>query len=675
MSKQMFYTTLGNKFNNPNALYVELVFDQTPIFTKSIAPLLYDKKFAYGIRLDDGLYKAFTNVFAVLYGGIPDEQNNFHAGIRSTDGCGNDVVWAGDFAMPTNSVTAHDEQQEARIRWSTLKFARDFGFGVMYHGHETPMLDNIIPTYTVVNDVKVVSAWKDTYDTWTKVYDAIRLDLKNAKSLLLQQLEFIPLVATVPGGHDEIRSCEKDDGILRAPCFEEGFWTVTGRSSGQKIGATVKSMPMHPGLNVNTITNQWFEEGNFFPVPYHYSDATAEGERLQDIKDGITEMSTAQGNYAKCFFTHDIVYNQTVGGMTITAFKELMTWIDTNYGKTSGKDEVWFASVQSVLEYVWCRLNTTINQYDEDNRIILEIIPPQSPLIGGERRAMRRPALTFKLNSNIPVRTINIHNIDKFSQNVLNNTSGIINVEWSKEHYAAAERMVTKLESTQSATDKIYAQTLTNLISIPSKKDALQARINNVVIITQTIWYFDFGRISSPNYSAGHPYNLIGTTSASGSAIPTDSQFTNLFKSTTGGTTMVLTVGANFTQNEAANSTGNDSGYFVDKALKDYITTASGLSGIITLSGLNNNKKYDFEMLPNRHSVTSSTKYTIYNHPTTPTFSENQTKACRVGETNGNFSEPALINNAIPLNGILYLKVEGATTVGYLNAMKITEHD
>lgn len=677
MSKQMFYTTLGSKFNNPNALYVELVFDQTPEFTKSIAPLLYDKKFSFGIRLDDGLYKAFTNVFSVLYGnGIPDEQNNTHTGIRSTDGCGNDVVWAGDFAMPTNSQTAHADDQTAKIRWSTLKFARDFGFGVMYHGHETPLLDNIIPTYTVVNDVKVVSAWKPGYADWDAVYNAIRLDMQNAKTLIQTNLGFTPLIATVPSGHDEIRSCEKNDGILRAPCFEEGFWTVTGRSSGEKIGPDIKSIPMSPGLDVTSITNQWIQEGNFFPVPYHYTGATASGETIQAIKDAISIMSTSTGNFAKCFFTHDITYNENEGadgGMTIQEFKELMEWIDLNYGKTSGKDEVWFTSVQSVLEYVYCRLNTTINQYIENNRIILEIIPP-------EFSGMRRPALTFKINSDIPVRTINIHNIDKFSQNVLNNTSGIINVEWSEEHYAAADRMVTQLESSQSQMDKLYAQTLTNLISIPDKKNTLQARINAVEIITQIIWLFDFGRISAPNYSADYPYNLIGTTSASGTAIPTNSQFTNLFKSTTNGTIMTLTVGANFTQNEAANYPGNqsmpiNSGYFLDNALKDYITVVSGSNGIITLTGLNNNKKYDFVMIANRHSITSTTKYTIYNDLTTPTFSQNVNVSGKVGVTNGNFDSPGLVSNAIPMNGTLYLKVEGVGSAGYLNAMKIIEHD
>ena len=35
------------------------------------------------------------------------------------------------------------------------------------------------------------------------------------------------------------------------------------------------------------------------------------------------------------------------------------------------------------------------------------------------------------------------------------------------------------------------------------------------------------------------------------------------------------------------------------------------------------------------------------------------------------------INNAIPINGTLYIKIEGSisTHAGYINAMKITEHD
>lgn len=675
MSKQMFYTTLGSKFNNPNALYVELVFDQTPEFTKSIAPLLYDKKFSYGVRLDDGLYKAFTNVFSVLYGNnIPDEQNNTHAGIRSTDGCGNDVIWAGDFAMPTDSESAHNEIQVAKIRWSTLQFARDFGFGVMYHGHETPPLTDISPSYIGEEP----NVYKPAYPNGDAVYAAIKADIQNARTLLNSKLQFKPLVATVPGTAQEVRSCKLSDGTWRIPYLEEGMWCITGRKAGERLGDIVKPVPLSPGLDVNSINANWFIEPNWFPMPFHYSGATASAERLVDIKAGITEMSIASGNYAKCFFTHDVTYASDEGsrtGMTITDFKELMTWIDANYGKTSGKDEVWFASVQSVLEYIYCRVHTTINQYNENNRIILEIIPPT--YVG-----MRRPALTFKLNSNIPVRSINIHNIDKFSQNVLNNTTGIINVEWSGEHYAAAERMVSKLESSQSIMDKLYAQTLTNLISIPTKKDLLQARINNVTIVDQTIWLFDFGRIGS-SYSADAPYNLIGTT-VQNQTYSSPVVFSNLIKTPSiANTLMVLTVGAGFIHEEGCNYPSikgliENSGAFPDRALKDAFKVPTGTYCLLTLTGLNNNKKYDFVMIPNKSYVASSTKYTIMNDLTTPTFNQNVTQANRTStEYEANFYNTANINNAIPINGTLYIRIEGSisTHAGYINAMKITEHE
>jgi hypothetical protein len=685
MSKQIFYTTLASKFNDPSALYVELIFDSTPTFTKSIAPLLYDKKFSYGIRLDDGRYTAFTNVFAVLYGNnIPDEQNNVHNGIRSTDGCGNEVVWAGDFAMPTVSSTAHDDDQSANIRWSTLKFARDFGFGVMYHGHETPELNSIIPTYIGEEP----NVYQPLYPNGNAVYGAIKQDIQNARNLIEQKLLFKPLVATVPGVAQEVRSVKMSDGTWRIPYLEEGMWCITGRKAGERLGDIVKSVPLSPGLNVNTIDSNWFIEPNWFPMPYHTTGNTNPGETLQSIKDGITEMSVAQGNYAKCFFTHDVTYDPNEGsnaGMTIQEFKELMEWIDTNYGYTSGKDEVWFASVQSVLEYIYCRLHTTVEQFDEGNRIILKIKPPAFT-------GMRRPALTFKINSNIAVKAINIHNIDKFSQNVLNSTSGIINVEWSGEHYAAAERMVTQLESSQSQIDKDYALELTRAITIPSRKDILLGRINAVVIVTQIVWLFDFGKTGT-GYSSDPPYNMIGAPApagTSGNSVTTDLQFTNLYKTPNIGTVMVLTIGAGFKYGEGANYPGlktasplnrviND-GYFLDNALKDYFSVTSGTSAIITISGLKDNKKYDFAIISNRAYFSNLSKYEVYNTASTP-FSNTQTVTCNTnpgtGSTylDGNYDTPAIILNAIPYNGVLYLKVSSVTGTGYLNAMKITEHD
>lgn len=675
MSKQMFYTTLGNRFNNPKAMYVELTFDATPNFTKSITPLLYDKKFAFGIRLDDGCYKAFTNVFAVLYGGIPDEQNNFHAGIRSTDGCGNDVVWAGDFAMPTLGFGYHDDDQTSRIRWSTLKFARDFGFGVMYHGHENPSLNSIV----FVDPEATPLVRKTDRDA---VYADVIKDFQEANKLIQDNLNFTPLVATTPTGFDEIRSILLNDGVRwKAPFRDSGYWTIGSRVTSE-IGGITKSPPLSPGLDINAIDNNWFLEGNFYPGYYHYTGATG-WESLQQIKDSITEMHTTPGNFGKYFFTHDIQYEYTGGGMTIAEFKELMTWIDTNYGKTSGLDEVWFASVQSVLEYTWCRLNTTINEYREGNKIILEIIPPQTPVIGNTQRTMRRPALTFKINSDIPVKNINIHNIDKFSQKVLNLNSGIINVEWSSEHFAAAERLVTQLETTQSELDKLYALSLTNMISIPDKKNILLGRINDVELITQILWWFDFGFIGT-GFSSDYPYNMIGNTT-NNYTYTAPATFSNLIKSATGGTVMTLTVGTGFVSamgstkvpgdKTAAGRVIND-GYFLDTALKDYFSVAQGSSAILTLSGLKDNKKYDFALHPNRAFVNSTTKYTIYNDISAPTFNQNVSKAGRTNTTlEGNFDDPALMTNAIPLNGILYIKVEGVSSAGYINAMKVTEHD
>lgn len=672
MSKQIFYTSVGKKFNNPDAMYVELTFDTTPTFTKSIAPLLYDKKFAFGVRLDDGLYNAFTNAFAVLYGGIPDEQNNFHTGIRSTDGCGNDVVWAGDFAMPTLGESYHSDAQSSRIRWSTLKFARDFGFGVMYHGHENPSLNSIV----YVDPAATPLVKKTDMDA---VYNGIIADFQAANDLIQQQLLFTPLVATTPSGFPEIRSIQLNDGTWKKPFNEMGYWSIGSRVN-EEIGGVVKTTPLSPGLDINAINNNWFIEGNFYPGYYHYTGGTA-WESLQQVKDSVTEMHTTPGNFGKYFFTHDISYNVTTGGTDVTEFKELMTWIDTNYGKTSGLDEIWFASVQSVLEYTWCRLNTTVNEYREGNKIVLEIISPQTPVIGNTQRTMRRPALTFKLNTDIPVKNINIHNIDKFSQNVLNNNSGIINVEWSSEHYAAADRLVAQLETTQSALDKVYALSLTNMISIPDKKNTLLARINDVVLITQILWWFDFGATGT-GYSSDYPYNMIGNATNSFS-YTTPVIFSNLIKSVVGGTVMTLTVGTGFvnsmgTTKVPANTAGRvlNDGYFLDTALRDYLSVASGTSAIITLSGLNDNKKYDFALHPNRAFVNSTTKYTIYNDISAPTFNQNVSKTGRTNTTlDGNFDDPALMTNAIPLNGILYIKVEGVSSAGYINAMKITEHD
>ena len=600
--------------------------------------------------MDDGLYNAFTNVFAALFGGKPDQMNNFHSGFRYTDGCGNDVGWTADFALPIlhNGTDPHlNESSINFIRWSTLRFARDMGFGVMYHGY---------------GDLPAIAATGSA----DYRYSAYMADIATWSSYVHNQLGITPSVFTTPDGVNELMSIQTSDNNYHAVFNESGFWATTGRKTPSILGGVSKPLNLHPGLPVDTLTQSYFTEPNYYPCHYHFTGATSSEETVDAIKSYVVEMHTASGYYAKTFFTHDISYNSSDysgGGMSFSEFFDLMTWLDTNYGKTSGLDEMLFASAQTVLEYTYCRLNTTVNTYQNGKNITLEIIPPAN--------AMRRPALTFKFNSSVPVQNINIYNINRFSQNISGATSGIINVEWSDEFYAAADRFVTTFESTKSQYDKDYAQYATDLITVPSLKIALQTRINAVTVITQITWLFDFGPATTGNQS-DYPYNNV-TASISGTLL-NPATYSNLIKDVNVGTTMILYIGSNFKMDTSANYPGNsgltaNSGYFRDTALKDYYYVSSGSIGIMTFTGLDNNKKYDFNALPNRSTNTNYTKYNIYND--TLSFTYSSTVASK-----DNFFTASNIINAIPVNNTLYLRIAGSgSSTAYINGLKIVEHD
>lgn len=661
---QFFYTTVGKQFANPTAMYIELQFESAPTFDYEIATLLYDKKFAFGIRLDDGLYNAFTNVFSYLYGSVADENSNIHPGIRSTDGCGNDIIWTGDFALPimNNGSDPHDELSTSHIRWSTLEFARDMGFGVMYHGYELPTIDSI----------ELLPSVDDRYT-------ALKLDMTNWLSYVDTKLGIRPLVASPPGGNLEFSSIGPLADLSYRTIFEEkGFWTMCGRTNPYPVGGADIAVPLHPGLPLDTITNDFFTTPNIYPCPYHYTSSVNPVETLDAMKANVTEMAVADGHHSKVFFTHDVRYDAglvTGSGMSMADFTAFMDWLDTNYGK-SGDDSILFTSVQTVLEYLYCRLNTTINVYKNGKTVTLEIISPNIASI-------RRPALTLKVNSTVPFKAVGIHNIDRFSQNILNTTSGVINIEWSEEYYAAADRFVTIFEGSHLQADKDYAQYLTDNISDLSLKTPLQIRINNVVIISATNWLFDFGN-SGIGYPTGAPYNDIKV--ASTTVVPTGASWNATINSGGSSTNMVLTFSAGFTEENggsypavagAYGRVAND-GYFLDFALRDSFNVANGVPGYITFSGLNDAKLYDFTIISNRASLTRTTKFTAYN---SGAFTSNVSVVSRVpalvgdvGYVNGNFDFPGTISNAIPIGGIITLKVEGVGTTGYLNAMKVTEH-
>lgn len=253
----------------------------------------------------------------------------------------------------------------------------------------------------------------------------------------------------------------------------------------------------------DTDTNGFYRWSTELNSYYTLQESFANSRPVNQIRDMIT--NAINGTVPRIFsiFTHQLSFEQDDndnGGYYLPYWiKDYIDWLD-QYSKT-GTDQIIVASMNTIAEYLYCRENAIINTYPEGNKVILEIIAPTD-------RSLRRPALTLILNTNIPVVETAIVNIDRFSQNVVGNTSGIINVEWSDEWYNTANEAVTTAENTQLQADVDEAAYFISLVSNINKYNSLMARLNAIVVIADISHLIDFSRNVS-TYISSAPYNDI----------------------------------------------------------------------------------------------------------------------------------------------------------------------
>jgi len=672
-ANSFFLSTIGKRFTNPNAMYIELQFDSNPIIEIEKAPLLYDKQLALSFRLADGYRDAFVNSFAVLFGrNSVDAEGNTHDGFNYTDGCGNDVPFTIDFSpIIYESTTRHDETATYWMRWSDFQKAVDFGHGLLFHGYEdTPPVDS--------------------------PYNDYLTNLQAYREMSLRRWGFDAIVATAPNGEHEWYDLDN-----KAAFFEAGYKLINliQQPVGGAVAGIPYTVPITEGINFNTITSSWFNIPHVYPGLFNgkhiieydtFEDLPEIGQPyilymtgvypngtnyrwdttlnayyvveegggssvpIADIYELIDEYANKPYATGLNITTHQVSYEpdqNDLEGMNINYFKDMVTHFEALYGK-SGTDQILFAGAGAVMDYIYTRENITINKYYESNKVIIEIIPTDTSEI-------RRPSLTLKINSNIAVKNVQIHNIDKFSQNVLNETNGIVNLEWSSEHYALADKFLTTAEDVKTQASVDMAFWFIDRITEPIKRNSLLTRWNNIVVLSDITYLIEFGR--SIYLSSSPPFNNISSASTDISTyLPTDITIRDNGGSDNGLKLSILN--AFSTMIYAGINTGNNSGIYPDSAMRDSFESNAGTTSRIKLSGLPVAKNVDFKFFFSRNYTSGIKKipmYRVFNNltPENITFDKNITL-----DGSNNSTTVAEISNAIVNDdGELYLEISVST--------------
>lgn len=691
----VFGNTFGNnlgakgavirRFSNPSAMYVELTFDSVPTVDIAKAPLLYDKKVAFSMRFDDTYRSAYTNSLAIFMGRsfFVDESGIDHDGFRYTDGCGFELPYVADFACQCGALNSNTNTY---ISWEDALEAKNYGYGILPQGcyvtyHPTVTSDNGVETY------------HSPYSEWHNDYLEFR-------ELCKTNLGFKPFVATSDIGYKYWASI-LDDSLYKAPFFDAGMFFVTSGDNPKEIAGINKPLDLVNGLDLEGVTAESFNSGQAYPCLYHSkriidvtelpasgelyyiyrlpnytmyrwdglvfnvtTESTAGSVPLADIKQSITNAINDPKARALSIFTHRLDYTISQndnGGMYLPYYKTIFEWLDQNYGK-NGTDQILMASMNTVAEYVYCRELSTINTYREGNKLILEIIPP----INSD---LRRPSLTLKLNTNIPVSGVLINNIDRFSQNVLNNTSGIINLEWSSEYYEVANNYVTVAENVRTAKSVEKAEYFMQFVTNPTKLNTLQTRIANIIVLTDIRHLIDFGRTLYPSDTP--PYNNINSVDADVSAyLPSN---INLRDISNGDYGVKIDIVQAFTaMSYSGMNTGNNSGVYLDTALQDSFSVASGSPAIMKLHGLLPGQVVDFKFMASNANISGRiSRFSVSNQlDASSTFSGFVTQ-----DALNNISNIVEVNNGFA-NGFgeifVTIACEGSATIAHLNVMDFT---
>jgi hypothetical protein len=692
----VFGNTFGNslgakgavirRFSNPSAMYVELTFDSVPTADVTKADLLYDKKLAFSMRFDDTYRSAYTNSLAIFMGGsfYADENGIEHDGFRYTDGCGFEMPYVADFACQCSALNSNSNN--LYINWEDALEAKNYGYGILPQGcyvtyHPTVTSENGTETY------------HSPYSEWYNDYVEFR-------ELCYTHLGFKPIVATSDIGYNYWASI-LDGDTYKAPFFDAGMLFTTTNDNPKEIAGVNKPLDVVNGLNLSEINAESFNSGQPYPCLYHSkriikvtelpvsgelyyiymlpnytlyrwdgssfyltTESLAGSVPLEDIKEKITNAINAPGARGLSIFTHRLDYTISQndnGGMYLPYYKtEIMGWLDQNYGK-NGTDQILMASMNTVAEYVYCRELSTINTYREGNKVILEIIPPVNS-------DLRRPALTLKLNTNIPVRGVLINNIDRFSQNVLNNNTGIINLEWSSEYYEVANNYMTTAEDIRTQKSVDVATYFMGFVTNPTKLNSLQTRLSNIVVLSSVRYLIDFGR--TVYLSDVPPFNNVSSSTTDiTSYLPTNISLRDTSNANYG---ILLDITQAFTTMiYNGKTTGDNSGLYQDYAIQDSFDVTSVSPAVVKIHGLQSGQVVDFKFFASRNSVSGVvTRYTVTNQlDSSTTFTDYS-----VLDATNNISNTAdVINSFANELGEIYVTVscEGASTVGKLSVMEV----
>ncbi len=277
-----------------------------------IPPLKYNKDFAYSLTFDDSLLSAYKVAFPILAGGEVSAsfKNDFgyddggdgtvSSGLYYTDGCGNDIPFTAGIAITSvseNKKDIHLGDNNTYLSWENIIELYQNGWNILNHSYSHSIGEGTNYKEEIVKNTETV-----------------------VKKTGVTMNQFV-----TPSGDLNYAKYVFDLGILAL---------YSGALPGDAF------ISIDDNLNLENFKLR----RNFLKSP------ELNEFNIMDNIDSIVKKNNMPFWYNE--FTHscgnDNIWNI---GLNMKVFKFYMNYIYSKYGKI-GKDNIWFAPLQDVYEYL-----------------------------------------------------------------------------------------------------------------------------------------------------------------------------------------------------------------------------------------------------------------------------------------------------------------------------------
>ncbi|MBN2237881.1 MAG: T9SS type A sorting domain-containing protein, partial [Bacteroidales bacterium] len=399
-------------FQSEDFSILTLTFDQDPgDISVSIAPLKYNKDFAYSLTLDDGKYDTYAYAFKLLNGGEISQTGESFDGLFYTNGCGNNIPFRGSTA------------------WNSVNFSfYDLHINTPDYITWTQLQDMLSAKWDVLNHSYSHAAYGDT---------DYNFQISENQNAVFAKTGFEMTQFVVPSG----------DLNYVNPAFALGMQTVYSNQSDY--------LGYDSGIDIDAPFDTYQLK---IYRRYMYDDLY----NPSNIMDKLNEIAQNSRNGNHLWwndFTHRVIPTPTGGSLVWETFKSYMQQIADQYG-ANGTDRIWFAPQAEILNYLKLRENTSLAFEKSGNTVCVYLNTVEIP----------ENFLNYFLSLNISTDAELLSVSPQFCANIhfanSSATEKLINIEWSQSTQKRMQSIdfTTAIEEFAPNDMQIYPNPLTSRV-------------------------------------------------------------------------------------------------------------------------------------------------------------------------------------------------------------------